>query len=263
MKRTVLAATAAVLLAGVSFGIAAPNGPAGGPGRPAPEQMQQNAAAMTDARIAALKAGLKLTADQEKLWLPLEAALRDYGQQRFEWRQEMRERREAMRAERGARPGGPGPQADAGAPPPPPGAGAPPPPPPGGPAPQAGAGAPPPPPPGAGPEGPRGFGPERDVVARLGERANRLLAEGTSLKELADAAAPLYASLDDGQKHRFAVLFREARGDRQAEWRRDRHHGPQRGHGWERADRREFGRPPHGGPGMPPPDGPDAGPQRL
>ena len=41
-------------------------------------------AAFGDARIAALHAGLKLTADQEKLWPPVEAALRDLAKQRSE-----------------------------------------------------------------------------------------------------------------------------------------------------------------------------------
>ena len=34
----------------------------------------EDRAAFTDARIAAVKAGLKLNADQEKLWPPVEAA---------------------------------------------------------------------------------------------------------------------------------------------------------------------------------------------
>src|SRR3981189_3634165 len=37
----------------------------------------QDRAAFTDARIAAVHAGLKLTPDQEKLWPPVEAAVRD------------------------------------------------------------------------------------------------------------------------------------------------------------------------------------------
>ena len=145
MKRTILAAAAAALLASATFGIAAPNGPAGGPGRPTPEQMQQYAAAMSDARIAALKAGLKLNPDQEKLWPSLEAALRDYDQQRSEARLERMERRAAMRGQHGPD-GGAGPQAEGGpgVPPPPPGAGAPPPPLPGAPGPHGGPGAPPP-----------------------------------------------------------------------------------------------------------------------
>ncbi len=33
-------------------------------------------------------------------------------------------------------------------------------------------------------------------------------ARAASLKKLADAAEPLYKSLDEGQKHRFAMLLR-------------------------------------------------------
>ena len=38
----------------------------------------QDRAAFVDARIAAVHAGLKLNADQEKLWPPVEAAVRDF-----------------------------------------------------------------------------------------------------------------------------------------------------------------------------------------
>src|SRR5580698_197316 len=37
----------------------------------------EDRAAMADAKIAAVHAGLKLSADQEKLWQPLETAVRD------------------------------------------------------------------------------------------------------------------------------------------------------------------------------------------
>ena len=37
----------------------------------------EDRAAMADAKIAAVHAGLKLTADQEKLWPPVESAVRD------------------------------------------------------------------------------------------------------------------------------------------------------------------------------------------
>jgi len=49
--------------------------------------------AFANARIAALHAGLALNADQEKLWPPVEAALRDIAKKRAE-------RFEAMRAQR-------------------------------------------------------------------------------------------------------------------------------------------------------------------
>jgi hypothetical protein len=51
------------------------------------EHMRMNPedrAALTDARIAAVKAGLKLTPDQEKLWPPVEAAVRDLAKLRID-----------------------------------------------------------------------------------------------------------------------------------------------------------------------------------
>src|SRR3954452_16332796 len=44
----------------------------------------QDRAAFTDARIAAVHAGLKLTPDQEKLWPPVEAAVRDFAKLRID-----------------------------------------------------------------------------------------------------------------------------------------------------------------------------------
>src|SRR5258706_10669833 len=44
----------------------------------------EDRAAFTDARIAAVKAGLKLTPDQEKLWPPVEAAVRDLAKLRID-----------------------------------------------------------------------------------------------------------------------------------------------------------------------------------
>jgi hypothetical protein len=45
---------------------------------------QEDVAAFTDARIAALKAGLRLTAEQEKSWPAFETALRDIAKARAE-----------------------------------------------------------------------------------------------------------------------------------------------------------------------------------
>src|SRR5476651_1503871 len=44
----------------------------------------EDRAAFTDARIAAVKAGLKLNADQEKLWPPVETAVRDFAKMRID-----------------------------------------------------------------------------------------------------------------------------------------------------------------------------------
>lgn len=52
----------------------------------------EDRAAFTDARIAALHAGLKLNADQEKLWPPVETAIRDMAKLRQQRREAMRDR---------------------------------------------------------------------------------------------------------------------------------------------------------------------------
>ncbi len=45
-------------------------------------------------------------------------------------------------------------------------------------------------------------------IERLQRRADAMTTGGAALKRLADAAAPLYQSLDDAQKRRFAMLAR-------------------------------------------------------
>jgi hypothetical protein len=56
--------------------------------------------------------------------------------------------------------------------------------------------------------------PRGDALARLQTRADAATREGAALKSLADAAAPLWQSFDDGQKRRFTLLSRPF--DRQA-----------------------------------------------
>jgi hypothetical protein len=160
MLKTVLAGVTVLALAGGSLVYAQQRGD-GGPHAHHWKMTQQDRSAMSDARIAALKAGLKLTPDQEKDWPALESALRDRAKARSE--------RFAARA-----------QADR----------------------------------------------PTDMVERLRARAERMSERGASLKALADAAAPLYQSLDEGQKRRFRVLaqldgprFGQGRGHH---W---RHHG--------------------------------------
>ena len=45
-----------------------------------------------------------------------------------------------------------------------------------------------------------------DPVARLRERADNMATSAAALKKIADAADPLYKTLDDGQKRRLAIL---------------------------------------------------------
>lgn len=92
MKNIILAASTAIAISSFSgLAFADSNDHA--------EQQQQyfseNAKAFVDARIAALKAGLELTPDQEKSWSSLETALRDQANQRLErmaqWREQRKE----------------------------------------------------------------------------------------------------------------------------------------------------------------------------
>ena len=109
----------------------------------------EDRAAFADARIAAVKAGLKLTPDQDKLWPPVEAAVRDFAKMRID-RANAR-----MNAEKDS-------SSDAQKP--------------------------------------------DDPVARLRERAEAMGATAAAMKKIADAADPLYKTLDDGQKRRLAIL---------------------------------------------------------
>ena len=53
----------------------------------------EDRAAFVDARIAALRAGLRLTPEQEKNWPAVETAMRDLAKQRADARQRMRDAR--------------------------------------------------------------------------------------------------------------------------------------------------------------------------
>src|ERR1700719_4889396 len=177
MKKILLAGTAALVLAG-STAVYAQHRPwFHGQLRMNPEDR----AAFADARIAAVKAGLKLTPDQEKLWPPVEAAVRDLAKQRID-RANAR-----MNAERASQ--------DSQKP--------------------------------------------ADPVARLRERADTMTATATAMKRIADAADPLYKTLDDGQKRRLALLTHMGSRFGGGHWRR---------HGFERGMDRDGDR--GGAPGM-------------
>src|SRR5262245_12098085 len=133
----------------------------------------EDRAAFLNARIAALKAGLGLTADQEKNWPPFEQAVRDIAKLRAE-------RWEAM----------------------------------------------------------KNAAPDGDPIERVRRRADGLTRFGAALKQLADTAQPLYASLDDAQKRRFTLLARYMRphmGHHRGMWWRG--HGMGRDRDDERGDR--------------------------
>lgn len=136
----------------------------------------EDRAALADARIAAVKTGLKLTPDQEKLWPPVEAAVRDFAKLRADRANARMQARQNSDAGQ-ARP---------------------------------------------------------DPMTRLRDRADRMAETAAALKKIADAADPLYKTLDEGQKRRLAVLTRREgrlfggwhrhhrRGGGDHEFRRDR-----------------------------------------
>jgi hypothetical protein len=80
MKKFAIAGIAALAIAGSTAVYAQHHSWSHGHMRMSPEDR----AAFTDARIAAVKAGLKLTPDQEKLWPPVEAAVRDFAKLRID-----------------------------------------------------------------------------------------------------------------------------------------------------------------------------------
>src|SRR5471030_1533926 len=82
MKKVLLAGVAALAIAGSTVAFAQHH-------RWFHEHMHmrmslEDRAAFADARIAAVHAGLKLTPDQEKLWPPVESAVRDFAKLRID-----------------------------------------------------------------------------------------------------------------------------------------------------------------------------------
>jgi hypothetical protein len=159
MLKPVIAATAALAIAGTSLVYAQQRFGGHGFGGPGMEQRHRpsaaDMAAFTDARIAALKAGLELTPDQAKNWPAFEQAVRDAAQMRVQRMQE----REARRQQQGQNAQG---NAQAQTP--------------------------------------------RNPFDRMAHRADRMAKTSAALKKIADAGAPLYASLTDEQKARFRTL---------------------------------------------------------
>src|SRR5713226_6081877 len=82
MWKTVLAGTAALALVGSSLVYAQQGGPDRGPR--GWHMSAEDVGAFADARIAAVHAGLKLTADQEKNWPAVETAVRDFAKMRID-----------------------------------------------------------------------------------------------------------------------------------------------------------------------------------
>jgi hypothetical protein len=83
--RASLIASSACLVLAASAGAqtAAPAAPSASQPPTATQRWVDDRAAMLDARLGGLKAGLRLTPDQEKLWGPFETAVRDFVQTRM------------------------------------------------------------------------------------------------------------------------------------------------------------------------------------
>ena len=150
----------------VAAAIAAPGESSGPPGM---EQMQHWAAdheALLDAKLAGLKAGLKLTPDQEKLWPPFETAVRDAAKMRMEHMKAMMDRMQKMRDMDMTEPM-------------------------------------------QGTDDMKDMGPPDQAISpvdRLEALAKRMSERGAAMLNVAEAAKPLYASLDDTQKRLFGLL---------------------------------------------------------
>lgn len=102
MKRTVIvAATAAALVAGSALAYNAYARYDGwSHGRHFSRMSPDDMGAYADARIAALKAGLRLTSEQEAHWPAVETALKELAAKRVERREERRAQRAERRADR-------------------------------------------------------------------------------------------------------------------------------------------------------------------
>jgi zinc resistance-associated protein len=81
MYKFLVAGAAVLAIAAGSVALAQAQQQPSAPARPA-AWTAADVDAFSDARIAGLKAGLKLNADQEKNWPPVEASIRDMAKQR-------------------------------------------------------------------------------------------------------------------------------------------------------------------------------------
>jgi len=98
MRTFSLVAAAAVVALSGAIAHAQPAPPPAGRGPDARAPMTRaDFDALTDARVAGIKAGLKLSPEQDGLWAPVEKALRDQAAGRARAFDQMRERREARR----------------------------------------------------------------------------------------------------------------------------------------------------------------------
>jgi hypothetical protein len=94
MRKLLLASIALTGLAGSTFALSAFAAAGDSPTAPDAARLQRmmdNQSVMLDAHLAGMKAGLKLTAEQEKNWPAFETAIRDAAKARADAWREMRE----------------------------------------------------------------------------------------------------------------------------------------------------------------------------
>jgi len=147
MWKPIAASAAALLIAGSSVVYAQYRQDR--PGREGPRRPNvEDLRAYGEARLAALKAGLALTAEQEKNWPAFEQAAREFAKLRVD-----RANASVNTQQSG----------------------------------------------------------DANPAERISRRATTMIETGVALKKLGDATGPLYNSLDENQKRRFAVLSRLSR----------------------------------------------------
>jgi hypothetical protein len=98
MRKAISALLIAAGVLAASSALAQQRGPAtdGARGGKRPAMLTtEDRAALIDARVAALRVGLRLTPEQDKNWPAVESAIRDLASQRGEGRERMREARES------------------------------------------------------------------------------------------------------------------------------------------------------------------------
>src|SRR5579871_199361 len=167
MMRRILPSLAALAVCAFAFAAqAASDESSGAMGMDRMKDWAADHEALLDAELAGLKAGLKLTSDQDKLWPPFEAAVREAAKLRMDQMTSMMDRMEKMREMmRSMQDNEDSKDMDAAR-------------------------------------------PALSPVDRLQAIGRRMSERGAAIQKVADAAQPLYASLDDSQKRRFVMLGR-------------------------------------------------------
>lgn len=89
MKRTFLAALAALTISASAFAVTAASAQNNQQPSQTAGQWEADQQVMLDAKLAGIKVGLQLTPDQEKLWGPFESAVKDAAKARMEGMQQM------------------------------------------------------------------------------------------------------------------------------------------------------------------------------